>query len=74
MEAIVLQKACIRCGLCPTICPEVFSLEDGESAQAAAGPIPDSLKLAGQEAAAPRRLSRCGKPYRRTVPSARVMV
>ena len=34
MEAIVLQKACIRCGLCPTICPEVFSLEDGESAQA----------------------------------------
>ena len=35
MEAIVLQKACIRCGLCPTICPEVFSLEDGESAQAA---------------------------------------
>lgn len=50
MEAIVLQKACIRCGLCPTICPEVFSLEDGESAQAAAGPIPDGLKLAVQEA------------------------
>ena len=51
MEAIVLQKACIRCGLCPTICPEVFSLEDCESAQAAAGPIPDGLKLAVQEAA-----------------------
>ena len=48
MEAIVLQKACIRCGLCPTICPEVFSLEDGESAQAATGPIPDGLKLAVQ--------------------------
>ena len=51
MEAIVLQKACIRCGLCPTICPEVFSLEDGEAAQAAAGPVPDGLKLAVQEAA-----------------------
>lgn len=51
MEAIVLQKACIRCGLCPTICPEVFSLEDGESAQAAVGPVPDGLKLAVQEAA-----------------------
>ena len=51
MEAIVLQKACIRCGLCRTICPEVFSLEDGESAQAATGPIPDGLKLAVQEAA-----------------------
>lgn len=35
----------------PTICPEVFSLENGESAQAAAGPIPDGLKLAVQEAA-----------------------
>ena len=33
------------------VCPEVFSLEDGESAQAAAGPIPDGLKLAVQEAA-----------------------
>ena len=51
MEAIVLQKACIRCGLCPTFCPEVFSLEDGEPAQAAAGPVPDGLKLAVQEAA-----------------------
>ena len=30
MEAIVLQKACIQCGLCPTICPEVFSLTPGE--------------------------------------------
>ena len=35
MYANVLQKACIRCGLCPTICPEVFHLPDtGESARA----------------------------------------
>ena len=51
MEAIVLQKACIRCGLCPTICPEVFSLEDGVSALAATVPISDCLKLSVQEAA-----------------------
>ena len=51
MEAIVLQKACIRCGLCPTICPEVFSLFNVDSALAAACPFRDGLKLAVLEAA-----------------------
>lgn len=51
MEAIVLQKACIQCGLCPTICPEVFSLTPGEPAQAVTDPVPDDQKLAVQEAA-----------------------
>lgn len=51
MEVIVLQKACIQCGLCPTICPEVFSLTPGEPAQAITGPVPDDQKLAVQEAA-----------------------
>ena len=51
MEVIVLQKACIQCGLCPTICPEVFSLTPGEPAQAVTGPVPDDQKLAVQEAA-----------------------
>ena len=34
MEAIVLQKACIQCGLCTSVCPEVFSITPGEPAQA----------------------------------------
>lgn len=52
MHANVLQKACIRCGLCPTICPEVFSLPDnGESAQAVADPVPEEYEAAVQEAA-----------------------
>lgn len=51
MEAIVLQKACIQCGLCPTICPTVFSLEDGESAHAITGPVPDECREQVQEAA-----------------------
>lgn len=33
MEAMVLQKACIQCGLCAGLCPEVFALDDGEPAR-----------------------------------------
>ena len=45
MHANVLQKACIRCGLCPALCPEVFSLPgDGGSAQAVADEIPAELQ------------------------------
>ena len=45
MHAQVHEKTCICCGLCPSICPEVFSLEDGESARAITDPIPDELRL-----------------------------
>ncbi|MBQ0037351.1 MAG: ferredoxin [Clostridiales bacterium] len=52
MKAMVNQKACIRCGLCPTICPEVFSLPDnGESAHAITEPVPAERQAAAQEAA-----------------------
>ncbi len=51
MHALVHEKTCIRCGLCPQICPEVFSLEEGESAHAITDPVPDDLRLAAQEAA-----------------------
>ena len=36
MQAIVLQKACIQCGLCAGLCPEVFALDAGEPAQVTA--------------------------------------
>ena len=52
MHANVLQKACIQCGLCPTICPEVFHLpEEGGSAQAVTDEIPDEYQADAQTAA-----------------------
>ena len=45
------RKACIQCGLCPSICPEVFSLSDGEPAQAITDPVPEDCRLTAQEAA-----------------------
>ena len=52
MTAQVLQKVCIQCGLCPSVCPEVFTLPDtGESARAAEGEIPVEHQAAAREAA-----------------------
>ena len=51
MHAIVHRETCIRCGLCPSLCPEVFDLPDGESAQVIADPIPEDCRAATQEAA-----------------------
>ena len=52
MKAYVNQKACIRCGLCPTLCPEVFSLdEQGSPAQAITEEVPEGCMAAAQEAA-----------------------
>lgn len=32
MKAIVDQEACIGCGICPSVCPEVFEMgDDGKS-------------------------------------------
>lgn len=51
MHATVNREACIRCGLCPNLCPAVFSLQEGESAQAIAGELPEAALAAAQEAA-----------------------
>ena len=51
MHALVEQKTCIRCGLCPQLCPEVFSIEDGESALAMTDPVPEDCLAAAQMAA-----------------------
>lgn len=44
-------KTCIQCGLCPAVCPDVFTLEPGEPARAISGPVPEECRLAAQEAA-----------------------
>ena len=51
MHATVNRQACIRCGLCPSLCPEVFTLPEGESAQVIADPVPGDCLVAAQGAA-----------------------
>ena len=51
MHATVHRQACIRCGLCPSLCPEVFILPEGETAQVIADPVPGSCLVAAQGAA-----------------------
>ena len=51
MHALVHRETCIRCGLCPTLCPEVFDLPDGESAQVIADPVPEECRADVQTAA-----------------------
>lgn len=47
MKASVDQDECIGCGLCPSICPEVFSMNDDDKAEAIVDEIPtDSLESA----------------------------
>lgn len=45
MQAMVLEKACIQCGLCAGLCPEVFELNSGEPARVTVDPIPDAQKI-----------------------------
>lgn len=51
MQAMVYEKSCIQCGLCPSLCPEVFSLDVGESARAIDGPVPEQWQPAARKAA-----------------------
>ena len=50
MQAHVNEN-CIGCGLCPSLCPEVFDLPEGESAQVIADPVPEDCLVAAQGAA-----------------------
>ena len=50
MHAYVHRETCIQCGLCPGVCPEVFSILPGESAQAITEPVPQEHLAAAQEA------------------------
>ena len=40
---------CIACGLCNSLCPEVFLMEDGHAA-AIDGPVPEAYEDAALEA------------------------
>lgn len=51
MKAWVDKDGCISCGLCPTICPDVFRMGDDEKAEAYVEPVPPDAEDAAREAA-----------------------
>lgn len=51
MKALVDKDACIGCGLCTSICPEVFSMDDDGLAVAIDEELDDSVIDSAKEAA-----------------------
>jgi ferredoxin len=51
MFAEVDKDACIGCGACPDICPEIFKLEEDELATAYNNPVPHDFEESTKEAA-----------------------
>lgn len=50
MKAYVDKGICIGCGLCPSICPEVFEMDDDGKAIASKEEIDESLIESAKEA------------------------
>lgn len=51
MKANVDKDTCIACGLCPSICPECFDMEDDGKAGVIVDKVPDGHEGEAQEAA-----------------------
>lgn len=52
MIAIVDDTTCIGCGACPSICPEVFELNDEGIAETYVSPIPSYFEATARKAEA----------------------
>ena len=50
MKAMLEKEGCIGCGLCATICPEVFQMEDDGKAGIIDEEVPDAAIAAAKEA------------------------
>ena len=50
MKANVDKDTCIGCGLCPTIAPEVFDMDDDGKAYTILEEVPENSKEAVKEA------------------------
>lgn len=51
MKAYVDKDTCIGCGLCPSICPEVFEMQDDGKAGTMVDEVPDGVEDSAKEAA-----------------------
>jgi len=49
MKAIVDRGACISCGLCESLCPDVFKLDDENISTVIADPIPAEFEACAEE-------------------------
>jgi len=47
---VLVNSNCIGCGLCESVCPEVFEMNDEGLAQAINEPVPDAAESTAQEA------------------------
>ncbi|WP_300380018.1 ferredoxin [Clostridium sp.] len=50
MKASVDQETCIGCGLCPSICGDVFEMNDDGKAYAKQSDVPGNLEADAKEA------------------------
>lgn len=50
MKANVDKDTCIGCGLCPTVAPEVFDMDDDGKAHVIVEEVPENSKEATKEA------------------------
>lgn len=51
MKAVVDQDACISCGLCYELCPEVFEADDEDKAVTKVDEVPADQEDCAQDAA-----------------------
>lgn len=50
MKGFVDKDICIGCGVCPTVCPEIFEMDDDELAKASEDEIADNLVESAKDA------------------------
>ena len=50
MKASIDRPGCIGCGLCPSICPEVFQMADDGLAEVIKEDVPSEVEGAAEEA------------------------
>lgn len=50
MKALIDRDGCIACGLCPSICPEVFRMADDGLAEVYIDEVPTDVEETAKEA------------------------
>ncbi|KAJ49858.1 ferredoxin [Clostridium tetanomorphum] len=50
MRAFINEEACIGCGLCPSVAPDIFQMNDDGKAEVVAEDVPNGMEDAAKEA------------------------